>query len=104
MTDYTQILVIAKQLLGIEESDTSKDDTLTILADLAIQDAIAISNNVAVALEYGIIARMASHLFVVRGAEHITKQSLAGVSEDYTLQYPANVMNTLKSYRKLRLV
>ncbi len=102
MTDNTAILVIAKQLLGI--TDASKDNILATLIDFSIQDAIAISNNIAIGFEYGIIARMATHLYVVQGAEHITKQSLAGVSEDYTLQYPANVMNTLKSYRKLKLL
>ena len=104
MIENTQILVIAKQLLNIELVDANQDDVLAILAEQALTDALAISNNPAIASEYGILARMVAHLYVVRGAEHITKQSLAGVSEDYTLQYPANVMNTLKSYRKLRLV
>jgi hypothetical protein len=104
MIENTQVLVIAKQLLNIEPADGNKDDVLAILAEQALTDALAISNNTAIVSEFGILARMVSHLYVIRGAEHITKQTLAGVGEDYTLQYPANVMNTLKSYRKLKLL
>jgi len=91
-----------KLLLGIV--DNSKDTTLTILIEMAKNNAISITNNELVEENEYIIVRMAQYLYLQLGSENLTQQSLAGVSEGYIIDYPETVKQHLRGYSKIKSI
>ena len=93
----------AKVLLGI--SDTSKDTVLSLCSEIAEQDIRSITHMSAYALVDTLLqARMIQVIYLQLGNEVVSSQSFSGVSETFIPEYPANILNVLRSYRKLKTI
>lgn len=105
MTINSQAITIAKQLLGIDNSDISQDDLLVSLGNIAETDALTYTNNESILFEYYILARMIQYNFNQRGNEGLLSQTVATVSETYssgTTSYPQSILTALRGFRKLK--
>ena len=102
MTIYEAIL-IAKQLLGI--TDNSEDVLLSVLGDIALADAIALTQNPNMLEQSSLLGRMIQFLYNSRNNETLASQSLATVSESYVggaSAYSTQILTALKGYAKLK--
>lgn len=93
----------AKILLGI--SDNSKDTVLSLCGEIAEQDIRSISHIAETSLVGSLIqARMIQAIYLQLGNEVVSSQNFSGISETFLPEYPANILNVLKTYRKLKSV
>jgi len=93
----------AKLLLGI--SDNSKDAVLSLCGEIAEQDIRSISHIADFTLVDTLLqARMIQVIYLQLGNEVVSSQSFSGVSETFIPEYPANILNVLRSYRKLKTI
>lgn len=91
-----------KILLGISEDNEDMDDLISVLIDLAKDDAITFCH----LDEYDttldtIVIRMVIQLYNKRGNEGIESVGFAGISEHYTSDYTDDVVRALVRHRKL---
>lgn len=93
------MLMKVKLLLGL--TDNSKDDLLTILIDVAIDEAMAYTHRECVeGLETSII-QMVVYKYNRIGTEGVDNESYSGVSFAYSTDYPESIMRSLRSKRKV---
>lgn len=93
------MLMKVKLLLGL--TDDSKDDLLTILIDVAIDEALAYTHRECInGLETSII-QMVVYKYNRIGTEGVESENYSGVSFAYTADYPDNIMRGLKAKRKV---
>lgn len=88
-----------KLLLGI--TDDSKDDLLTILIDVAIDEALAYTHrDSADELDTSII-QMVVYKYNRIGTEGVDNENYSGVSFSYSADYPDSIMRGLRAKRKV---
>jgi hypothetical protein len=93
------MLMKVKLLLGL--TDDSKDDLLTILIDVAIDEALAYTHRECInGLETSII-QMVVYKYNRIGTEGVESENYSGVSFAYTADYPDNILRGLKAKRKV---
>ncbi len=89
-----------KLLLGIELTDTSKDDLLNLIIDLSTSDFETLTNALAID-NTNIVLRMAQVRYQKLGREDIVSESYSGATTNYSETYPVDLMQTIKSKRKV---
>jgi hypothetical protein len=102
MTIDSQAIVMAKTLLGI--TTNSKDAVLLILGNAAEVEAKVLTKNPAVALQYELLAMMIQYKYIQQSNIGIKSQSLAGVSETYSTEYPEELRQALRSFSLVRMI
>lgn len=89
-----------KIMLGI--TDTTKDDLISLLIDLAKEEATSFCNLSEYAEELdSIVIRMVVQNYNKNGNEGIASASYSGVSESYLDNYSQDVIKSLKKHRRL---
>lgn len=88
-----------KLLLGLK--DESKDDLLTILIEIAIDEALAYTHNDCVDELDTSIIQMVVYKYNRIGTEGVNSEDYSGVSFDYATDYPESIMRGLRSKRKV---
>lgn len=88
-----------KLLLGLK--DESKDDLLTILIEIAIDEALAYTHNDCVDELDTSIIQMVVYKYNRIGTEGVISEDYSGVSFDYATDYPESIMRGLRSKRKV---
>lgn len=88
-----------KLLLGI--TDDSKDDLLTILIDVAIDEALAYTHRDCVDELDTSIIQMVVYKYNRIGTEGVDSENYSGVSFSYSTDYPESIMRGLRAKRKV---
>lgn len=86
-----------KLLLGITSTD--KDQLITLLIDLATQEAVNFTNAQVPALT-PIILQMVVYKYNRLGTEGLESESYSGLTYDYISDYPDYITNQLKNYNR----
>jgi hypothetical protein len=94
-----------KLLLGIANSDKTKDSLLNTIIDMCSDEAIAYCN----LLEFDdkmerIIVKMAIQSYNRLGSEGVASQSFSGVNESFIEGYSLDIIKALNRFRKIVLV
>lgn len=91
-----------KTLLFI--SDNDKDDLLSLLLDLATEEAKQYTHLDDVTKLESVILLMVAEKYNKLGADGLTGRSFSGVSESYESDYSSRVRKLLNSIRHIRTV
>ena len=92
-----------KLLLGI--ADTSKDDLLNLLIDLAKNQVIDYTHNPhCLPLLEGTVCDMVVYNYNRMGTEGLSSEGYSGVSFSYSTDYPESILRSLKAHRKVRFM
>ena len=92
-----------KLLLGI--ADTSKDDVLNLLIDLAKNQVIDYTHKPhCLPLLEGTVCDMVVYNYNRMGTEGLSSEGYSGVSFSYSTDYPESILRSLRAHRKLRFM
>lgn len=97
----TEVLKNVKTLLEFEQSDTSKDELLNLYISRAtnyIKNHCKIET-VPDALQ-DTIEEMVIFQYRQKGVENIKSEGKGSLSESYIEDYPVNIMNSIKPYKR----
>lgn len=94
-----------KSMLGIELSDTTRDELLDYLVDDAINEIITYCNLKSYDEKLNsIVIKMVLQNYNKVKIQGITSHSYSGVSESYTDGYTADVMAQMNKHRRVRFL
>ena len=91
-----------KMLLGLASTDTTKDELLTYLLQMAQDEAINYCHTDDI---YGLencISAMVIFTYNNLGSENLNSESYSGVNYSYRKGYPDSIMRQLNSHRLVR--
>ena len=91
-----------KTELGI--TGTGQDGLLSLLISSEQDNAKNITHNAAATEDDTLIQRMVIWRYNTLGTEGLTSENYSGVSYGYKADYPDDIMQVLKSYKKVRVI
>lgn len=91
-----------KTELGI--SGTGQDGLLSLLIENEKDNARNITHNVYASDDDAMIQRMVVWRYNTLGTEGLSSENYSGVSYSYKGDYPDDIMQILRSYKKVRVV
>ncbi len=102
------MLNAVKKLLGIDLFDSSKDEQLSVIIEIAQNEAMEFCNlktneEFSEGLKTAVI-QMAVFKYNRLGTEGLNSESYAGASYNYSDEYPNSIKNILLRNRKLRAI
>lgn len=102
------MLSAVKTLLGMDPLDSTKNEQLSLILDIAKNEAMEFCNlDVHEELPEGLktaIIQMAVFKYNRLGTEGLNSESYAGASYSYTDEYPGSIKAVLLRNRKLRAI
>lgn len=91
-----------KTELGL--TDTEHDGLLSLLISGEQDNAKNITHNVRAADDDTLLQRMVIWRYNTLGSEGLNSENYSGVSFSYTADYPEDIMQVLRSYKKVRVI
>lgn len=91
-----------KTELGL--SDMEHDVLLSLLIGGEQDNAKNITHNVKAPEDDSLIQRMVIWRYNTLGSEGLNSENYSGVSFSYTADYPDDIMQVLRSYKKVRVI
>lgn len=94
-----------KLLLGISDEDTTKDELINLLISNAKDYAVSFCGYGEYNSQFDVIVmKMVVEDYNRLGSEGISSKSFNGISESYTEDYSAGILNSLRRYKKIILL
>lgn len=92
-------------LCGLPIDDESKDSEFSLLLSMAESEAKTRTNLSALPAELDpVVCKMVAYNYDKKGSVAVSSQSYASASESFIEDYPQEILNSLKAFRKFKFL